>query len=103
MNKGGRPKNPVWDSFENCNDGKSRCLHCRETVSSKSCRMMAHLSKCSKKKALSQWRSKCEISIVLYESNLHACCKDFVYQIMCDRFKDDIVVVLEEKATLRSL
>ena len=39
----------------------------------------------------------------LYESNLHACCKDFVYQIMCDRFKDDIVVVLEEKATLRSL
>ena len=30
-------------------------------------------------------------------------CEDFINQIISDRFKDDIVVVLEENATLRSL
>ena len=45
---------PVRNSFGLDDYGKHRCLHCREHVSNRPCRMKAHLSKCQKKKDLTQ-------------------------------------------------
>ena len=48
-NKGGRPKDPIWDSFV-ITAGKAQCNHCFSMISKKADRMKAHLIKCLKAK-----------------------------------------------------
>ncbi|KAJ8044922.1 hypothetical protein HOLleu_07813 [Holothuria leucospilota] len=47
MNKGGRPKDPVWDSFES-QTGKTvaKCRKCKAEVSAKTKRLKVHMTKC---------------------------------------------------------
>ena len=45
--KGGRPKDPIWDSFI-ITAGKAQCNNCLTLVSKKADRMKSHLTKCLK-------------------------------------------------------
>ena len=51
MNKGGRPKDPIWQHFDLVEDGtkkSAQCQKCLVTQSVKVCRMKAHYEKCRK-------------------------------------------------------
>ena len=47
MFKGGRPKDPIWDSFLITAD-KAQCKMCLTLISKKALRMKTHLDKCTK-------------------------------------------------------